>query len=337
MTGMERTDPPGRIVPGDVTPGLAPGDVDLGFTRPVPRDGYAWWYVDALSDDGRHGLTIIAFIGSVFSPYYAWSRRKGRGDPTDHCSVNVVLTGPGGNRWCMTERGRSALKTAPDHIAIGPSAMHWDGNCLTVEIEEMGVPVPQRVRGRVRLYPSAISGFRPTLDPAGRHRWWPIAPLSQVEVSFDKPDLAWSGAGYFDSNRGDEPLEAAFRDWDWCRGNVGDGAAILYNVNHRDGGSQSIAVRIRADGTATRFEPPPRASLPPCRWWRIGRETRCEDGGTASVRETLVDAPFYARSVVDTRLLGQRVTAMHESLSMDRFTAPWVQMLLPFRMPRRGG
>ena len=36
------------------------------------RDGYVWWYVDALSDDGRHGLTLIAFIGSVFSPYYAW-------------------------------------------------------------------------------------------------------------------------------------------------------------------------------------------------------------------------------------------------------------------------
>ena len=31
-----------------------------------------------MSDDGQHGLTIIAFLGSVFSPYYAWS---GRGDP----------------------------------------------------------------------------------------------------------------------------------------------------------------------------------------------------------------------------------------------------------------
>ena len=35
-------------------------------SRPVAMAG---WYVDAISDDGRHGLTIIAFIGSVFSPY----------------------------------------------------------------------------------------------------------------------------------------------------------------------------------------------------------------------------------------------------------------------------
>ena len=49
----------------------------LRFDQPVVRNGYAWWYIDALSDDGKQGLTIIAFIGSVFSPYYAWARRRG--------------------------------------------------------------------------------------------------------------------------------------------------------------------------------------------------------------------------------------------------------------------
>ena len=52
---------------------------DLASTRPSRTDGYVWWYVDALSDDGQHGLTLIAFIGSVFSPFYAWSRRRGAG------------------------------------------------------------------------------------------------------------------------------------------------------------------------------------------------------------------------------------------------------------------
>ncbi len=56
----------------------------------VPAGGYAWWYVDGVSDDGRHGITVIAFLGSVFSPYYAWSRDK---DPIDHSAVNVVLYG----------------------------------------------------------------------------------------------------------------------------------------------------------------------------------------------------------------------------------------------------
>jgi len=50
--------------------------------------------------------------------------------------------------------------------------------------------------------------------------------------------------------------------------------------------------------------------------------------------KTLEDAPFYARSVVSAKLLGEPVTLMHESLSLDRFKMPIVQAMLPFRMPR---
>ena len=42
----------------------------LGFAQPVPDSGYRWWYVDGFSECGRFGVTVIAFIGSVFSPYY---------------------------------------------------------------------------------------------------------------------------------------------------------------------------------------------------------------------------------------------------------------------------
>ena len=72
------------------------------FDQPVPRDGYLWWYLDALSDDGRHGLTLIAFVGSVFSPYYARARRQAPTDPENHCAVNIAVYGPGG-RWAMKE------------------------------------------------------------------------------------------------------------------------------------------------------------------------------------------------------------------------------------------
>ncbi len=65
------------------------------------------------------------------------------------------------------------------------------------------------------------------------------------------------------------------------------------------------------------------------------RHTRADAGQPVRVRQTLEDAPFYSRSVIDTQLLGQRVTAVHESLSMDRFTAPWVQAMLPMRIPRQ--
>jgi carotenoid 1,2-hydratase len=54
----------------------------------------------------------------------------------------------------------------------------------------------------------------------------------------------------------------------------------------------------------------------------------------AEVTRTLEDTPFYARSLVRKRLLGSNALAVHESLDLDRFRQPWVQCLLPFRMPR---
>ena len=76
----------------------APCGYAPGYDLAVAPDGYAWWYLDALSDDGASGITVIAFIGSVFSPYYALARRRrhGRGgaDPLAHCAINVAFTAP---------------------------------------------------------------------------------------------------------------------------------------------------------------------------------------------------------------------------------------------------
>lgn len=299
----------------------------------MARDGYQWWYVDALSDDERFGITLIAFIGSVFSPYYASARRRGAGEPLHYCALNIALYGKRGKRWAMTERARAAVRRFPSQLEIGPSSLTWDGNALTVDIDEVTVPLPSRIRGLVRLYPAAITSRAFTLDAKRRHRWWPVAPSARVEVNLERPRLRWAGAGYLDTNAGDEPLEHAFTDWNWSRAGVRDGTAVLYEVNRRDNTKQSIAIRCDATGDITDFDLPPAAPLPTTALWRVPRGTRTEHG-TAEVMQTLEDTPFYARSVLATRLLGQPVTAMHESLSLNRFRTGWVRLLLRFRMPR---
>jgi carotenoid 1,2-hydratase len=296
--------------------------------------GYVWWYVDALSDDGRYGITIIALIGSVFSPYYAWARRRERGDPHNFCALNVALYGADRRRWAMTERGRAALQRSESELMIGPSSVSWDNDTLTIRIDEVGAPLPRRVRGVVRVHPSAITSHPVQLDAAGRHHWWPIAPDARVEVALDAPELRWSGNGYLDTNSGDEPLEAGFRYWDWSRARLREGSAVLYDVTRRNGERLSLALRFDGRGGAEPFEPPPPIPLPSTFWWRIPRATQTDADSTAELLETLEDTPFYARSTIRARWLGEPVTAFHESLSLDRFDSGWVQMLLPFRMPR---
>ncbi|HEY0328160.1 MAG TPA: carotenoid 1,2-hydratase [Rhodopseudomonas sp.] len=304
-----------------------------GFSLPVPDDGYAWWYIDALSDDGQEGLTIIAFVGSVFSPYYRFARHRGPADPLNHCALNVALYRNSGNRWTMTERGRRKVSRSAQALAIGPSDLSWDGNALTITINEVTAPIPGRIRGRVRVLPRAVTQQAFTLNPEGNHRWWPIAPSARVEVEMASPGLTWQGEGYFDMNAGDVPLEQGFTVWEWSRATLRDGTAILYEAQRRDGSRHDLAIKFDGHGEMQTFEAPALAKLQRTPW-RVDRSARSEHG--ARVVRTLEDSPFYARSVIATRLFGEPATLMHESLSLDRFTMPVVQAMLPFRMPRRG-
>jgi carotenoid 1,2-hydratase len=287
--------------------------------------------VDALSDDGTHGLTLIAFIGSVFSPWYKWARRGGRpADPANHVCMNVALYGAT-RRWAMLERGAGALSRSADSLRIGASGLRWDGSMLTATIEEITSPLPSRLRGTLRVHPQGLGTRRVTLDGVGQQRWAPIAPRARIEVEMDQPSLRWQGTAYCDTNDGDRPLEESFVEWNWCRAPVEGGTVILYHGTRLGGEPFCEALRYDSHGDSTAFDPPPHWDLPRT-FWRMPRATRSEIA--PSVQQALEDAPFYARSVVRGRLLGQDVTAVHESLSLQRFVQPVVQFMLPFKAPR---
>jgi carotenoid 1,2-hydratase len=219
-------------------------------------------------------------------------------------------------------------------LAIGDSAMSWNGESLSINISELAVPRFCRLQGRVRLYPNALTNCDFALDAAGRHRWRPIAPRARVDVWMTRPAMRWCGSAYFDSNCGSAPLEDDFRLWTWSRADLDDGgSAVLYDVVRRSGGPLALALRFDGADGCERFEPPNEVSLPKT-GWRIERSTRTEGATGTVILRTLEDTPFYARSIVRSDLLGERPVSMHESLSLDRFRSRWVQALLPFRMPR---
>ena len=303
----------------------------IRFDHPVPDGGYAWWYLDAISDDGSQALTLIAFIGSVFSPYYHRAITRNRGIAEQFCAINLALYRPRTNRWAMTERNRVTRSTT--HLQIGPSSLHWTGAALEAEINEITAPIPHRLRGTLRLTPAAIETDSYPLDAQRNHLWSPIAPCARIEITFEHPALRWSGPAYLDHNHGAEPIANAFRTWHWSRLTTPTGTSICYDANRRDNSTHSLALHFARTGGVTHFAPPPLAALGRT-LWRLPRQIRADPGTHPTELKRLEDAPFYARAIIQNRLAGQSGDCIHETLDLNRLRQPIIRAMLPFRMPR---
>ena len=236
----------------------------------------------------------------------------------------------------MTERGRTSVRRDLRTLAIGPSSLAWYDNALVIDIDEVANPLPRRVLGQVRVLPLGLSRFSAALDDAGRHRWGPIAPCARIDVDLHAPALRWQGHAYFDSNEGDEPIATPFKRWDWLRAPLADGStAVVYDVQQKRGApDRVIATRLAPDGRAEAFDAPPRQALPGSGWF-VERSVRSDAASPpARVLRSLEDTPFYSRSLLRSTLCGERVTAVHESISLPRLDSAAVRLMLPFRMPR---
>ena len=300
------------------------------FAVYVPPSGYAWWYIDGVSDDGTRAISIIAFVGSVFSPWYRWSGRK---DPENNVCINVATYGPKG-RFAMTDRGRSALRRDENTFTVGPSSLHWDGSRLFIEIDEVSsLPLVSRMQGQIVLTPSGITDVELPLTNDDQHIWRPFAPTARIDVDLG-PGWQWRGHGYFDANFGARALEQDFDYWTWGRFPVADGSVCFYDAERRDGTRLREAFRFDASGGLAPFDAPPVAKVRRSNW-AVRRETRADPGFQPKQVKAMLDAPFYNRSVVRTKIEGFETDGVHEALDLRRFRGPWLMPMLAVRVPRR--
>lgn len=326
-----------RAAPSAQTlPELAEGTRGPDFSIAVPDNGYAWWYLDALSDDGQEGLTLIAFIGSVFSPYYAAARRSSQPIPAArHVALNVALYRPGrSGRWAMTERDDRSLARDRQHYVLAGSSLHWHNDQLIIELDERCTPFAQPLKGRIRVSPQALNETALVLNGDGDHRWQALAPAARIELELNSPVLRWSGTAYVDHNRGNSPLESGFDYWTWSRQHRpttgGQRTEVLYDYVQRGGDHGAARVSFAPDGALAVDQQLPATQVLATPLWRVGRSTRLAN---ARILRDFEDTPFYTR----TLLGNEHGPAICECLDLRRFGSRWVQTLLPFRMPRITG
>ncbi|MEL7030392.1 MAG: hypothetical protein AAGL49_14560, partial [Pseudomonadota bacterium] len=206
-----------------------------------------------------------------------------------------------------------------------------------IRINERCAPLPRPIRGEIVVRPRAFTETVFDLDGNAKHHWSPIAPCAEIQVDLDAPALSWRGEAYLDSNSGDEPLEAGFQSWTWARVHTDLGALILYEATPRAAGARALSLHADMTGRLETRPMPAALTEGGKTIWGVERPIRADCDGAARVLATFEDAPFYARSLIETRLFGETARGFHESLSLDRFRTRWVRALLPFRMPRIAG
>lgn len=287
-----------------------------------------------MSDDGRYAIVVIAMLGNVFSPWYAEARQHGNVDPLMHSTMNISIHELGkAHYWSLSERGRHEVTRSEHHLQIGANEMEWRGDSLYLNLNDKQAPFRNSLRGSVRLTPKASSADHINLDTAGEHIWRPYASTARIEASFESPSLHFSGNGYFDSNRGNAPLEDTFRRWSWGRFTLQDGSIVVaYDCELKNGRTTHSLRRIE-DSHVALLSPNMLSDTPlPRIGWGIDRSVKSDEGASAKVVAELLSSPFYGRSIVRTTLFGQPALGVHEVVSLERFSERWVRFLLPFRM-----
>lgn len=212
--------------------------------------------------------------------------------------------------------------------------MHWDGDALIIDVNEVATPHATRIAGTVKIHPSALTSVELPLTQDGTHVWRPFAPTARIEVDLKRPGWQWNGHGYFDANFGAAALEDDFSYWTWARLPLKDGTACLYDADRRDGSALAVGVKFAADGTADTLEMPPKARLNRS-LWGLRRETRADAGYRPRQIKHMLDAPFYNRAAIRTKINGEETTGVHEALDLNRFRSPLLKPMLAVRVPRR--
>ena len=197
------------------------------------------------------------------------------------------------------------------------------------------LPIPSQIRGTVRLIPDGAHA-------AARSSWTRAAAIAggrspprpgRGRAEQPGPALVRRRLSRHQCRRR-SLWRTPSRPGTGARASTRKGAAMLYDVERRSGAALALALRSTAPARSSSSN---RRRSPLCRttrWWRVARRTRADASHPATVRETLEDAPFYARSVLPPTSAGRASHGRAREPVARPLPHSWVQALLPFRMPR---
>ncbi len=268
---------------------------------------YEWWYFDALSDDGRHVLACIWFLGNPFSPYYRRAALGRAADPFRHNALFFALYQNGRLHAYHFTRFPAAqvaagealpldLRFGDNRLATTPGAWH-----LTLADENANRR--QMEAALTFAAPPPVTAPQEERSPEASHWWLPAAPFCRVAGRIalreahnpGAEEIAFSGTGYHDHNWGRLPFAREIRDWYWARAALsGERAAILYHVRPRRGEEAVSHFLLFERGRLARHDAAPQV--------RLSRRSANAFGTVYATRMEVVSGDWSVRFEFGTRL-----------------------------------
>jgi len=194
----------------------------LPFNYQLKPRGYAWWYVDLVSDDACYACTVIAFVGNVFSPAYYRASMIPDALPSPYAfpAINAVIYNlKSGKRLWLFEQGAASDLTATEHsYQLGSHLIRRTPSSIDINIDGHCMPIARRLQATLSIDLNIVFDQHVALDRCADHHWYPVAPLARASLTVKKPTaINFSGKAYHDCNYGCRPLSESFTDWWWMQ------------------------------------------------------------------------------------------------------------------------
>ena len=339
---------------------IIPGFADAGWHDLDESAAYEWWYLDAISSDGRTAFVFIWFAGLPFSPDALTNHERGRpASARDHVAMFTAVYVDGKQiAYALNRHPESEFVAERERlrVRVGPNPLerHVDG-AISAVVDAPMLFGGGRLSGDLRVSSSGADGGGIGEVAGGAdHVWNPLVPSCDVAGSLrltgadgsEKWSTEFEGRGYLDHNYGRRPLTEGIRRWHWGRAHLGDTTIVYYQTEPTSGPDESVLAVIDDSGSASnctdvRFAASDwrrRVLCPrfPNRVEVSGRRGSERVAFTA-VRRHVVDwGPFYMRFLCDvTATVGGRElsgVAMTEYLDPRGLRARWLRPLIKTRI-----
>lgn len=339
---------------------IIPGFADAGWHDLEESAAYEWWYLDAISTDGRNAFVFIWFAGLPFSPDALTNHERGRpASARDHVAMFTAVYVDGKQiAYALNRHAESEFAASREglRVRVGQSSLvQRDGGELVAFVDAPMLFGGGRLSGDLRVCPAGPDGGG-IGEVAGDadHVWNPLVPSCSVAGSLrltggdgsEKWSSEFEGRGYLDHNYGRRPLTEGIRRWHWGRAHLGDTTIVYYHTEPTSGPDESVLAviddsPIGVNCSDVRFSATDWRRRVLCPRFPNKVEIRGLRGServtfTARRRHVVDWGPFYMRFLCDvTAMIGGREltgTAITEYLDPRGLRARWLRPLIKTRI-----